>query len=203
MSDERNEPTDSAASTLLPDEDIVAAMRAMSGYLDITLDDFREIYQRAHDHALERLFGRLDVRHLMRRDLSALRPDQTLSEAAEHMAHMHAHLLPVLDDDGHVIGDVSEWNFLRGFGADTFFYLVFRLQAHDQRFLDYCNETRVADVMTNPAVTLSIDDDFAAMVRVFHDTEGQRLPVVDADGRLQGVVLRRDFLRRFHPEDWL
>lgn len=203
MTEDRTEPTDSPASASLPDEDIVAAMRAMSGYLDITLDDFREIYQRAHDHALKRLFARLDVRHLMRRDLSSLRPEQTLSEAAEQMAHMHAHLLPVVDDDGRVIGAISEWNFLRGFGADTFFYLVFRLQAHDQRFLDYCAGTKVADVMTTPAARLSIDDDLAAMVKVFHDTDGQRIPVVDADDRLVGAVLRRDFLRLFHPEDWL
>jgi hypothetical protein len=33
---------------LLPDEDVHAAMRAMSGYIDITTEDFREIYTLAH-----------------------------------------------------------------------------------------------------------------------------------------------------------
>jgi len=188
---------------LLPDEDIRAAMRSLSGYVDITLDDFREIYALAHDHAIRRLFERLNVRHLLRRDLSALHPEQTLTEAAEQMAQMHAHTLPVVDADGHVVGDVSEWNFLQPFGADTFFSLVFRLQSHDEAFLDYCDNTRVAEVMTRPAPTLSIVDDFPAIARAFHDVEEKRLPVVDGGQKLMGVVLRRDFLRQFHLEDWL
>ena len=194
---------DQRVRELLPDEDIVAAMRSLSGYVDITLDDFREIYGLAHDHAIRRLFERLNVRHLLRRDLSALSPEQTLSEAAEQMAHMHAHTLPVVDGAGRVIGDVSEWNFLQHFGADTFFYRVFRLQAHDERFLTYCDTTRVAEVMTRPAPMLSIDDDFAAIARAFHDIEEKRLPVVDEQQQLLGIVLRRDFLRQFHLEDWL
>ena len=112
-----------AAPNRLPDEDVRAAMRAMSGYIDITTEDFREIYELAHEHALKRLFAKMDVPHLMRRDLSALRPDQSLTEAAEQMALMHAHTLPVVDESGLVLGDVSEWNFLRGYGADTFFSL--------------------------------------------------------------------------------
>ncbi|HUX83234.1 MAG TPA: CBS domain-containing protein [Halothiobacillus sp.] len=189
--------------TLLPDEDVHAAMRAMSGYIDITTEDFREIYTLAHEHAVKRLFGQMDVAHLMRRDLSALHPEQTLTAAAEQMALMHAHTLPVIDADGRVLGDVSEWNFLQGYGADTFFFLVFRLMAHDQRFVDYCNRTHVGEVMTRPATALLEDGSFVDIARAFHAVEEKRLPVVDAENRLIGVVLRRDFLQQFHLDDWL
>ncbi|OYY54521.1 MAG: hypothetical protein B7Y53_05930, partial [Halothiobacillus sp. 28-55-5] len=138
----------------LPDDDVRAAMRLMSGYIDISVDDFREIYTLAHEHALQRLFANMDVPHLMRRDISALSPEQTLTQAAEQMALMHAHTLPVVDEQGRVLGDVSEWNFLQGYGADTFFSLVFRLMAHDQRFINYCERTTVAEVMTTPATVL-------------------------------------------------
>lgn len=188
---------------LLPDEDVHAAMRAMSGYIDITTEDFREIYSLAHEHAIKRLFAQMDVPHLMRRDLSALHPEQTLTEAAEQMALMHAHTLPVVDDAGRVLGDVSEWNFLQGYGADTFFFLVFRLMAHDQRFIDYCQRTQVRAVMTCPATVLLEQGSFADIARAFHTVEEKRLPVVDSDNRLIGVVFRRDFLQRFHWEDWL
>lgn len=189
--------------TLLPDDDVRAAMRAMSGYIDITTEDFREIYALAHEQAVKRVFGRMDVAHLMRRDLSALHPDQSLTSAAEQMALMHAHTLPVVDAAGHVLGDVSEWNFLQGYGADTFFFLVFRLMAHDQRFIDYCNRTRVGEVMTHPATVLAEDGGFVDIARAFHAVEEKRLPVVDSKNRLIGVVLRRDFMERFHLEDWL
>lgn len=192
-----------AAPNRLPDEDVRAAMRAMSGYIDITTEDFREIYELAHEHALKRLFAKMDVPHLMRRDLSALRPDQSLTEAAEQMALMHAHTLPVVDESGLVLGDVSEWNFLRGYGADTFFSLVFRLMAHDQRFIEYCQRTTVADVMTQPAVTLPAQGTFADIVSTFHQVEEKRLPVVDEENRLVGVVMRRDFLECFRWDQWL
>lgn len=192
-----------AAPNRLPDEDVRAAMRAMSGYIDITPEDFREIYELAHEHAIKRLFAKMDVPHLMRRDLSALRPDQSLTEATEQMALMHAHTLPVVDESGLVLGDVSEWNFLRGYGADTFFSLVFRLMAHDERFIAYCERTTVAEVMTRPAVTLPEHGTFADIVSAFHRVEEKRLPVVDANNRIIGVVMRRDFLESFHWDQWL
>jgi CBS-domain-containing membrane protein len=187
----------------LPDEDVLAAMRAMSGYIDITTEDFREIYELAHAHAIKRLFAKKDVPHLMRRDLSALRPNQTLTEAAEQMALMHAHTLPVVDERGQVLGDVSEWNFLQGYGADTFFALIFRLMAHDQRFIDYCERTTVREVMTTPATVLPAQGSFVDIVRAFHAVEEKRLPVVDANNQLIGVVMRRDFLDNCDWDDWL
>ncbi|MHB8920982.1 MAG: CBS domain-containing protein [Halothiobacillus sp.] len=192
-----------SSKSRLPDEDVLAALRAMSGYIDITTEDFREIYTLAHEHAVRRLFAQMDVAHLMRRDVSALRPEQSLTEAAEQMALMHAHTLPVVDKAGRVLGDVSEWNFLQGYGADTFFSLVFRLMAHDQRFIDYCERTTVADVMTQPATVLTETGSFADIARAFHAVEEKRLPVVDTQNHLIGVVMRRDFLLRFHWDDWL
>ena len=183
----------------LPDEDVQAAMRSMTGYVDITPEDFREIYAIAHEQALRRLFFARDVPHLMRRDLSALKPEQNLCQAAEQMALMHAHTLPVVDESGRVLGDVSEWNVLRGFGADTFFSLVFRVMSRHEHFADYCQRTTVAEVMTTPATVLPERGSFSDIARAFHRVDCQRLPVVDANGILLGVVLRRDFMERL---DW-
>lgn len=187
----------------LPDEDVRAAMQSMSEYIDITPGDFCKIYEMAHEQTIKRLFTKMSVANLLRKDLSALNPNQSLTEAVEYMASMHAHTLPVVDSTGLVLGDVSECNFLRGFGADTFFFLVFRLMAHDKRFIDYCERTTVSDVMTTPAVTLSENGTFADIARSFHQAEEKRLPVVDDEIRLVGVVMRRDFLERFHLDEWL
>lgn len=67
----------------------------------------------------------MSVTHLLRRDLSALLPNQSLSEAAEYMDLLRVLTLSVVDSSGLVLGDVSEWNFLSGFGADTFFFWYF------------------------------------------------------------------------------
>lgn len=196
-------PSRSSTTFSLPDADILAAMREISGYLDITPDDFREIYQLAHAHVFDRLFSNLSARALLKVDLSALRPELSLTEAAEQMAKQHAHTLPVVDDAARVIGTISEQNFLRHYGADTFFALVFELQAHDEQFLHYCERTQVAAVMTVPPPTLQLEDDLLAVAMGFHERDEQRLAVVDVNQRLLGVVLRRDFLQRFHLQEIL
>ncbi|WP_156781973.1 CBS domain-containing protein [Acidihalobacter aeolianus] len=193
----------SSTAFSLPDEDILAAMREMSGYFDITPDDFREIYQLAHAHVFDRLFADLSVRALLKKDLSALRPELSLTAAAEQMAKQHAHTLPVVDDAARVIGTISEPNFLRPYGADTFFAMVFELQAHDEQFLHYCERTQVAAVMTVPPPILRVEDDLLAVAKGFHERDEQRLAVVDENQCLMGVVLRRDFLQRFHLQDVL
>jgi CBS-domain-containing membrane protein len=42
----------------LSDEDILAAMQRIPGYLDISTEDFRIIYHLAWQHAMERLQAR-------------------------------------------------------------------------------------------------------------------------------------------------
>ncbi len=41
----------------LSDSDIYQAMEEMSGYVDITLEDFREIYRHAYQHAHKSILG--------------------------------------------------------------------------------------------------------------------------------------------------
>lgn len=106
------------ASNRLPDGDVRAAMRAMSGYIDITTGDFREIYELSHDRAIRRLFEKMEVSHLMRHDFSALKLNQSLTEAAEQMALMHAHTLPVVDAHHHLVCMVMRRDFLERFHWD-------------------------------------------------------------------------------------
>jgi CBS domain-containing protein len=52
----------------------------------------------------------------------------------------------------------------------------------------------VGDVMTVPAVTIGADAGSGTIWAAFSHTRGRRMPVVDAQGRLQGVLARKDFL---------
>lgn len=52
----RNMNTDNdCTATLLSDADVIAAMREIPGYLDISPGDFREVFQVAYVHALKRV----------------------------------------------------------------------------------------------------------------------------------------------------
>ena len=64
------------------------------------------------------------------------------------------------------------------------------------------HQGRTADVlMTSPAVTIHPDATIAAAARLMNSHHIRRLPVVDADGKLAGIVSRRDLLSIFLRPD--
>ena len=64
------------------------------------------------------------------------------------------------------------------------------------------HQGRTADVlMTSPAVTIHPDAAIAAAARLMNSHHIRRLPVVDADGKLAGIVSRRDLLSIFLRPD--
>src|SRR6516164_1009217 len=59
----------------------------------------------------------------------------------------------------------------------------------------------VRDIMTTGAVTVGPDDPVKTAARLMHKRRLQRLPVVDRDGRLAGIVSRSDVLSVFQRSD--
>lgn len=180
---------------VLTDADVLDAMTRLPGYLDITTEDFRALYRLAYEHAVERLTGDLRARDLMRPAKAAISPDLTLRAAVGIMAGRQWKSAPVTEGAGIVVGMLSETDILRRLGAETFLELV--TQPSDRRAdLDLLlDRTLVRDVMTAPAVTVQGDAGFASMVQAFQSHRGRRMPVVDAQARLQGILARKDFLQ--------
>jgi CBS domain-containing membrane protein len=187
----------------LSDEDILDAMRHIPGYIDITTEDFQHLYHLAHAHAVDRLFGSVRADALMRTAIDPLRPDMPLDAAAQVLARQGLKGLPVVDADGQVIGMLTETDFLRRLRADTFMELLLRLIEDAGGLTHRCHETPVSAAMTAPAVTVAEGAGFAAIISAFHAHPGRGMPVVDAAGRLRGLLLRKDFLGAFHLEDLL
>lgn len=182
----------------LSDEDILDAMRHIPGYLDITTGDFREIYRLAHAHAVDRLFRNIRAGRLMRTGIEALQADMRLDEAARSLARQRRKSLPVVNREGCVIGILTETDFLSRLQAETFLELLLRLLSDEGVFSHRCHETPVSAAMTAPAVTVSEEAGFREIVRAFHAHDGRSMPVVDAGGRLCGLLLRKDFVRASH-----
>ncbi|MGW1892532.1 CBS domain-containing protein [Streptomyces sp. NPDC002004] len=58
-----------------------------------------------------------------------------------------------------------------------------------------------ADLMTSPAVTVRADETVAEAARTMASRGVERLPVVDGEGHLAGIVTRRDLLQVFLRPD--
>ncbi|TMR90700.1 CBS domain-containing protein [Nonomuraea basaltis] len=119
--------------------------------------------------------------------------------------------VPVLDDDNHVLGVVSEADLLakqefkQRYHGDYYRpSLGARIRhtagSEGSGFSKALGET-VRELMTSPAHTTTPGTSVVLAARLM-DTYGiKRLPVVDADGRLVGIVSRRDLIKVFLRED--
>jgi CBS-domain-containing membrane protein len=180
----------------LSDEDILDAMRHIPGYIDITTSDFREVYRLAHTHALDRLFDSIRAGNLMRIGVRPLRPDMRMDEAARTLVEQDMKSLPVVDGARRVIGVLTESDFLHRLQSDSCLGLLLRLVEDPASFNHRCHETPVAEAMTSPAITVAEDARFRAILAAFRSHPGRSMPVTDAEGRLRGVLLRKDFIAR-------
>lgn len=187
----------------LTDDDILDAMQHIPGYLDITTEDFRLIYHLAHRHALERLFVGVTSGRLMRSAIEPLHPDTTLDIAARTLADSGYKGLPVVDANGYVIGMLTETDFLKRLKAENFLELLLRMLEDSFEFTHRCHETAVSAAMTQPVVTVSPDAGFLEILEAFHRHGGRSMPVVGADGRLLGLLLRKDFFAAYKLKESL
>lgn len=184
-------------------EDILDAMQHISGYLDISVEDFQEIYHLSHRHALERLFGKVRAGALMRTGIEPLTPDMTLEQAAASMVRQGLQRVPVVTDGNRVTGILTETDFLRRLNAGSFLELLQRLVDDVSSFSHRCHETTVSQVMTEQPFTVSERAGFFQIIHAFRHHQGRSMPVTGQDGELRGLLFRKDFISVFHLEELL
>jgi CBS domain-containing protein len=141
----------------------------------------------------------MKVCETMTRQVVSVPPDASILQAGELMLQHHISGLPVVDPDGHVVGIVTERDFLRPAGNSCerepprwFELLTGQSKAPD--LPERCRERKVAEVMTRDPATVAEDTPLEEVVRLLEARDIKRLPVV-RDGRLVGVISRADMLR--------
>jgi CBS-domain-containing membrane protein len=173
-------------------------MKETSGYLDITPGDFKEVYQLAWRHARERLLRAATAREIMTRDVAWVRIDAPLDEVAALLARRGVSGAPVLDAADRVVGVISETDFLRAMssgGITSFMGVVAQcLQEKGCQALGM-RQGEAADLMSAPAVTVAEDTQALEIIKLFKEKGINRAPVLDARGRLSGIVSRGDLLK--------
>ncbi|OLR94442.1 CBS domain-containing protein [Actinokineospora bangkokensis] len=143
------------------------------------------------------------VRDVMTRPVVTVRPDTPLREAVTLVTEHGYAGLPVVDEDGRVIGVVGESELLRCVvdPDDVADPLVGDVVGGQVRVGSPVDREVVGDVMVRPVEVVGPDVE-AAVVAGTMLTSGTRcLPVVER-GLLVGVVARRDLLRTLvRPDD--
>lgn len=150
-----------------------------------------------HRH-LQPLPGDRPVREVMTRDVISVRPETPLAELVDMLINRQIKAVPVVDGGRRVVGIISDGDILeRGDGAARLAVME-RLDeatlAAQLAALRASGKT-AAEVMTRDVVTAREDVALAHATQLMVRGDLKRLPIVDAAGRLVGMLSRVDVLR--------
>ncbi len=182
----------------ISDEDIFGAMKDISGYLDITPADCKEIYLKAYQHAITRLTRSTKAADIMTVDVAYVLESTPIKQVAQLMSEKRVSGVPVISDDHSVMGIISERDFLiaMGGGEVTTFMEVVAQCLHGGSCLAAPIRTKYAkDIMSSPAVTVLETTPVFELADLFSSHGINRVPVADVDGRLVGIVSREDLVK--------
>jgi CBS domain-containing protein len=145
----------------------------------------------------------LTVKDVMTTRVVSVKRDASFRNMAAALREYRVSAFPVLDDDGKVIGVVSEADMLAKEALDSEPQGMPGMIAGLLRRREYekARGTTAGDLMTRPAVTATPDDTLDRAARLMYTRKVKRLPVVDANGHLVGIVGRSDLLAVFDRSD--
>jgi CBS domain-containing protein len=144
------------------------------------------------------------VRDIMDSNPATVRPDASVEEVVKALREHELPGVPVVDDDGRLVGIITEADlvlpdekgdlhlphYIDLFGGTIFLEPL----SHFESSLRKAFASTAADLMTADPDTVRPDTPVQEAARLIHETGHNRLPVVDEDGRLVGVVTRVDLL---------
>jgi CBS domain-containing protein len=145
-----------------------------------------------------------EVRDIMDSSPATVHPDTPVEQVVALLRDHEVPGVPVVDADGRCVGIVSEADlvlpddqgdlhiphYINLFGGTVFLEPLGRFE---QRLRKAFAST-AADMMTRDPDSVAPDTTVKEAARLIHESGHNRLPVVDEDGRLVGVVTRLDVL---------
>ena len=140
------------------------------------------------------------VSDVMTLPVVAVGRDARFKEIVRVMGEWKVSAVPVLEGDGRVIGVVSEADLLP---KEEFRDRDLPRSEQIRRLSDLGKAGAVTaeELMSTPAVTVHPDVTLAQAARIMAVKHLKRLPVVDDEDRLQGIVSRADLLKVFLRAD--
>jgi len=123
----------------------------------------------------------MKVKEAMTGDVTLVNPDQTIREAAQMMIEIDAGALPVAEND-HLVGMITDRDIaVRGVA------------------LGKAPNTKVREIMSGEVLYCFDDEELTHVSRNMSDMKVRRLPVVNRDKWLVGVISFGDLARNEQP----
>lgn len=177
-------------------EDLSTVLREYNQVVDVSREELNTLLMQAEQQAYKRRTGEVTTADIMSRDVITAEYDTPLEEAWTLMRRHNIKALPVIDATRHVIGIVTQSDFMKHAGLEE-------LENFGLRFRNFVRRTfrpgwekaeTVGQLMTKPAKTARATAHIVELVPVLSDGGFHHLPVVDDENRLVGIVTQSDLV---------
>lgn len=144
------------------------------------------------------------VREVMSTEVLTFAPGDNVTDAMRALLVRDVDAAPVVDADGSIVGLLSTADLIVEEArvhlptVITLLGAYIELPSSKKKFdkdVEKALGSTVGEVMGDAAPTIAPDDTVEYAATIMHEEGADRLPVVDADGALVGIVARGDIVR--------
>ena len=138
----------------------------------------------------------MKVKELMTRDLTAAEPTMTVRELIELFHQSGLSSVPVVNDEGRIVGIISERDIIEG-ALPGYFEVLYGItdMNHLSQKLREIEHDRIEFYMTPDVIKIEEDEDDLTAADLMVRKNVKSLPVVNRDGVFVGVLRRIDLLK--------
>lgn len=148
----------------------------------------------------------MSVREIMTTEVISVTRDTTLEGVMDLLSRHKFSGVPVTDQDKKVIGMLSEKDIVNFAEREKVMpftmlsgWISPNVQLNDiaslRKGMELLSKTAVEKVMTRDVVTVNEDTPVTEAARIMNNKEINRLPVVNDNGRLVGIITRADLVK--------
>lgn len=148
----------------------------------------------------------MKARDIMNKDIIKVNPEENVKALVELLLDKKISGVPVVDEDNRVVGIVSESDliypekslhipaFVRILDGVIFLESLREFEKELKKMVAY----KVKDVMVKKVITVNEDTDTEEVVNILLDKRINRVPVVDEEKKLVGMITRSDILKNIY-----
>lgn len=149
------------------------------------------------------------IQDIMTKEVITVREDDTVEKSANLLSTHDLSGLPVVDSEGYVIGIISEGDLIKHnteVQVPAFLEILGGIIYLDNpnKYLDDVKKSMgnlVKNVMTKDIISVSPNEEVEVAAAILVREKIKRLPVLDEEGKLIGIVSRRDIMNHLFQNE--
>lgn len=146
----------------------------------------------------------MKVSELMTREVMTIPPEMNVREAARHLFEKQISGLPVVDENRKVVGMITEKEII-GMALPKYAeqYGDFDVILHEEPFIKMIAEAdkiKVKEIMRKEVLCVGEDVSVAEVARLMIAKKARRIPVLDKEKKLVGIIARADIVKKIARE---